>query len=145
MTRIALSRTVTASPEVVWEALADLASHSEWMKDAESIEFRSEQRRGVGVEMEVETRVGPLRTLDIMTVTDWTEGESIEVRHEGLVTGVGVLSVQPHGPGSRISWDEDLRFPWWLGGVATAWLARPILHRIWKGNLRRLDALVSGP
>ena len=145
MTRIALSRTVTASPEVVWEALADLASHSEWMKDAESIEFRSEQRRGVGVEMEVETRVGPLRTLDIMTVTDWTEGESIEVRHEGLVTGVGLLSVQAHGPGSRISWDEDLRFPWWLGGVVTAWLARPILHRIWKGNLRRLDALVSGP
>ena len=145
MPRIALYRTVTASPEAVWRALSDLASHSDWMKDAESIVFRSDHRRGVGVEMEVETRVGPFRTLDVMSVTEWTEGESIEVHHEGLVTGTGVLSVAPYGTGSRIGWEEDLRFPWWLGGPLTGWFARPVLHRIWEGNLRRLDALVSGP
>ena len=34
--------------EQVWAALADLASHDRWMKDALGIEFESEQRRGPG-------------------------------------------------------------------------------------------------
>lgn len=136
---------MTASPEVVWDALADLGSHSEWMRDAEEIVFTTDQTRGPGTVMEVETRVGPLRTLDVLEVTGWEEGTSIDVVHRGLVTGTGTLSVIPQGEGSNVDWDEDLTFPWWLGGPVTAWLARPVLAAIWRGNLRRLEESLSSP
>jgi len=109
------------------------------MRDARSIEFTSELRRGEGTRMEVVTVIGPLRTTDIMEVVAWDEGRSIDVRHEGLVTGTGTLRVEPVGNGSRVTWDETLMFPWWLGGALTAWLARPVLGAVWKGNLRRLE------
>ncbi len=95
--------------------------------------------------MEVETVVGPLRTKDIMEVVGWEEGRSIEVVHEGVVTGRGTLSAEPDGTGTRVGWVEELRFPWWLGDGVTAWLARPVLAAIWRGNLERLEESVSAP
>ncbi len=144
MARIVVSEAVDASPEEVWAEMSDLGSHVEWMKDARSIVFVTEQRSGVGTRMEVETRVGPLRTLDSMEVTGWDEGRSIEVAHQGMVTGTGTLKASPEPGGrTRVSWEEHLVFPWWLGGRITAWCAKPILAAIWRGNLRRLAEMLS--
>lgn len=122
---------------VVWEALADLASHADWMADAESIEFVGEQRSGVGTVMRVLTTVGPLKTTDVMVVTDWAERERIVVTHTGVVSGTGkfLLVDMPHGV--RFEWSEDLYFPWYLGGAVAAAAAAPVLRRIWKANLHR--------
>lgn len=139
MARIAVSRTMEAPRHQVWAAMADLGSHVEWMKDARSIEFTGEQRTGVGTRMEVETRFGPLRTLDVMEVTGWEEGESIEVAHSGLIKGRGTLTATPLDQETLVTWEEELEFPWWLGGAITAWLARPVLAAVWRGNLKRLE------
>lgn len=145
MTRILVSRNVAAPKHSVWEALADLNSHAEWMRDAESIVFLTDQTRGEGTRMEVKTVVGPFRTLDIMEVVGWEEGESIEVKHTGLVTGRGTLSVEGDASSAEITWDEELLFPWWLGGPITAWFARPVLRQIWRGNLKRLGESLTRP
>ncbi|HEU4895800.1 MAG TPA: SRPBCC family protein [Acidimicrobiia bacterium] len=147
MTRIAVSRNVPAPRERVWAAIADLGSHTDWMKDAERIVFMNDQHRGEGTRMEVLTVVGPFRTLDMMEVVGWDEGNSIEVAHQGLVKGRGTLAVSAGRSGhTTVSWDEDLTFPWWLGGPITAWLARPVLAAIWRGNLSRLEeTLVTDP
>jgi len=129
--------------QVVWAALADLGSHAVWMSDAESIVFVTDQRHGVGTRMEVETVVGFLRTIDEMEVVGWDEGRSIEVIHVGLVTGRGTLGVEPRAEDTLVTWDETLAFPWWLGGRVTAWLSRPVLGAIWRGNLRRLEETLS--
>ncbi len=139
MARIAVSRTMQAPSDRVWAAMADLGSHVEWMKDAHSIMFTGEQRAGVGTRMQVETRFGPLRTLDVMEVTGWEEGKSIEVAHHGLVKGRGTLKAIPLDQETLVSWEEKLEFPWWLGGALTALLARPILAAVWRGNLQRLE------
>jgi hypothetical protein len=140
MARIAVSRVVPVPRERVWAAIADLGSHTEWMRDAEWIVFVHDQRRGVGTRMEVKTVVGPFRTIDVMEVVGWDEGKSIEVTHQGLVKGRGTLSVSPAvADQTEVSWEEDLVFPWWLGGNITAWVARPVLAAIWRGNLRRLE------
>lgn len=140
MTRIAVSRTVPVPHERVWAAIADLGSHTEWMKDAERIVFVHDQRRGEGTRMEVVTVVGPFRTIDVMEVVGWDEGHSIEVVHQGLVKGRGTLAADPDGVDrTTVSWEEDLTFPWWLGGRITAWLAKPALAAIWRGNLIRLE------
>ena len=138
-----VSLTVDHSVETVWEALADLASHPTWMKDAIAVNFHSDQTRGSGTSMDVVTRIGPFRTTDVIEVVGWTEGKQIEVVHRGLVTGRGILAVEPEGSGSTVTWIEDLEFPWWLGGPLTAWIARPFLRSIWRANLRRLDQTLS--
>lgn len=145
MARIAISRVMTATHDRVWEAISDLGSHATWMKDAESITFVGHRRRGAGTRMTVATVIGPLRTTDVMDVVGWDEGHSIEVVHRGLVKGRGTLSVAEHDAGTRVDWVEELTFPWWLGGALTAWLARPVLAAIWRGNLERLERLVSAP
>jgi hypothetical protein len=132
-----------APHERVWEAMADLGSHDTWMKDAKRIVFVHDQRRGKGTRMEVVTVVGPFRLLDRMEVIGWEEGRSIEVAHQGLVRGRGELSAEPQAGGTLVTWREELTFPWWLGGRLIAWLARPVLARIWRGNLRRLEKSLS--
>ena len=139
MARIEVTRDMPIRHDLVWEALADLKSHDEWMKDAESVEFTTEQRSGVGTSMRVATRVGPFRTLDVLEVTGWEEGVSIDVVHRGLVTGTGTLAATRTNGSTRVSWVEDLRFPWWLGGPLTAFAAKPVLAAIWRGNLERLE------
>lgn len=137
MARIEVSRVMAVPTHRVWDALADLASHDRWMKDAESVEFASKQRHGVGTRMVVATRVGPFRTTDRMEVTGWAEGQSIDVVHTGLVKGTGTLSIAPVDKGALVTWMEDLSFPGWLGGPLTSWLALPILAAIWRGRSRR--------
>lgn len=143
--RIEISRGIDAPHHLVWDVLADLASYSEWMRDAERIVFTSAGRRGVGTTMEVHTRIGPFRTVDLIEVVGWDEGRSIEVAHRGLITGAGRLSAIPRGEGSTlVTWQESLRFPWWLGGRLIAICARPVLRRAWQANLSRLERILTG-
>ena len=143
MARIAVSRVVAAPREQVWAVLADLGSHGDWMGDARSVVFTTEVTTGVGTRMEVETRVGPFHTRDVLEVVGWDEGKTIEVAHHGVIRGRGTLSASAEGKGTRVTWEEKLVFPWWLGGAVTAWLARPILVATWRGNLRELSKLVE--
>lgn len=132
-----------APVERVWAELADLRSHPEWMRDAGSVEFVDEQTSGVGTELIVPTRVGPFRTSDVMTVVGWEEGRLIEVEHRGAVSGVGRFELRRSGTGTQLEWSETLRFPWWLASRFGAWIARPVLRRIWRGNLDRLRSRVE--
>lgn len=143
MAHIQVSRELKAPPDEAWAALADLQSHVQWMRDARSIEFLTDSRRGVGTIMEVLTVVGPFRTTDIMEVVGWQEGHSIDVAHKGLITGHGTLSLTSDQETTVVRWEETLTFPWWLGGAVTAWLARPVLGAIWKSNLRRLEEAIN--
>ena len=134
---------VNAPVDTAWRALADISSHVEWMADAESITFTSTQREGVGTTFDCETKVGPLRTTDKMTVSAWDARRRLGVAHTGIVVGSGTFDLDPSGSGTRLSWTENLRFPWFLGGNVTAFLARPVLRRIWMGNLHRFAELVE--
>lgn len=141
--RIRVSTTTTSSLLAAWEALADIASHVEWMLDAEEITFLSEQRSGRGTVFDCKTRVGPLVLLDRMEVTRWDDGRAIGVRHRGLVQGEGLFELRAAGVGTEIIWTENLAFPRRLGGAVTTQLARPVLTAIWKGNLRRLRTKIE--
>jgi carbon monoxide dehydrogenase subunit G len=140
MARIGITISIDHPIGRVWDALCDLASHADWMADAESIEFVGDRRQGVGTTMVVRTRVGPLRTDDVMIVTEWVEGRRIGVEHTGLVEGRGVFDLSEVGTGTEFAWSEDLRFPWYLGGPVVAAVAGPILKQIWKKNLERFAA-----
>ncbi|MGF1667325.1 MAG: SRPBCC family protein [Acidimicrobiia bacterium] len=145
MARINVHVDIAAPLEDVWREAADLPSHAEWMADAESIEFLTDQRAGIGTRMKVATKVGPLRTTDLMEVTEWSEGRSIGVKHSGIVSGAGRFDLAKVAGGTRFSWTEELTFPLYLGGPATAFFAKPVLGWIWKRNLVGLkDRLERG-
>lgn len=131
---------LSAPPEVVWAELRDINRHTEWMHDAVAIRFTSPSHQGVGATFDCDTKVGPIRLTDRMEVTRWDEPRAMGIRHVGVVTGEGEFTLTPHGDGTRFSWTERLRFPWWMGGPVGARLARPVLRRIWRRNLAALAA-----
>lgn len=137
---IEVSIHIPADPETVWQDVEQLERHTEWMADAESIEFVGEQRRGVGTAMRVATRVGPLRTMDMMEFTAWDPPRTMAIRHQGIVTGEGAFTLEPEDGGTKFTWRERLTFPWYLGGPVTAFFAAPVLRWVWQRNLEGLAA-----
>lgn len=115
------------------------------MSDAGSIEFASDQRRGPGTVMRVPTRVGPFRTLDVIEITGWLEGERIDAEHRGVVRGSGSFALAERAGGTEVRWSEELEFPGWMGGALGALIARPVLRWIWTKNLARFEESLSSP
>ncbi len=140
--------TIHAPPEVVWTHLEDIASHTEWMADAVAIEFLTDRQQGEGTRFACKTRVGVLCTTDVMEITEWSPPRVMGVRHSGAVSGEGRFELLAGlaDESTTMTWHERLRFPWWMGGPLGATLARPVLRRIWQGNLARFkDLLEAGP
>ena len=137
---------VSASPEQVWTVVERIEDHVEWMLDAVAIRFQTDQHRGVGTSFQCDTKVGPVKLVDHMEITEWVTGSTIGVRHVGLVTGSGrfTLTAIDLGRRTRFSWEESLTFPWWLGGrVGSVLIGRVVLRAIWKRNLGNLKAIVE--
>ena len=145
MATIRVSTVVLAAPAVVWEDLRHIDRHVDWMSEATSIRFLADTTEGVGVRFECATRVGPIRLIDRMEVTEWRDNEAMGIRHRGVVSGTGQFRLTGcPGPGgenhTRFEWTETLRFGWWMGGALGAVLARPVLRAVWNRNLRRFAA-----
>lgn len=141
MTLIRVETELAAGVDHVWEDVCDISSHVEWMHDAESIVFTSEQREGFGTTFDCLTKIGPIRLTDRMEITEWTEKEAIGVRHVGLVTGEGRFTLTATGDNrTRFVWTETLHFPWWLGGRIGSLFGKPILRRVWRRNLQLLQS-----
>lgn len=138
-----MARTFEVSVEIqapigaVWDDLARIETHAEWMTDAVAIEFLGQKRQGVGTRIRVPTRVGPLTTVDYMTFTAWEPPNRMAIAHEGKFTGIGELALRATMDGTVLTWREEIHFPAIFGGPAGEWVAAPILRRIWKANLDR--------
>jgi len=142
--RIKIEVRIRAPLQLVWEMVADIRTHTEWMVDAESITVTSDCSSGVGTTFDCVTKIGPFRTIDHMEITEWIEERVMGVAHRGLVSGSGRFTLQEAGPSdTNFSWEETLTFPWWIGGRLTSIGYTPVLKAIWRGNLRRLSSLVE--
>jgi uncharacterized protein YndB with AHSA1/START domain len=138
---IKLCTTIGVSPDELWAAMEDIETHTEWMADAVAITFRTEQRTGVGTQFDCLTRVGPFSTTDAMTVTEWRPGVAMGIEHRGIVTGRGQFTLHAlPGDLTELCWDEELHYPWHMGGPIAEQASRPVLTRIWRANLDRLRA-----
>lgn len=145
MTRIRVAVNIDAPPRRVWQEVKDIASHVEWMHDAAAIRFTSSRHSGVGTAFDCDTRVGPLRLIDRMEITEWKPGRAMGIRHVGLVTGTGRFTLRRRlrGGGTKLVWEERLVFPWWLGGPVAAAVGAQVLRLIWRRNLGNLKRRVE--
>jgi carbon monoxide dehydrogenase subunit G len=145
MAEVIVAVEIDRTPSEVWASLRDISSHVEWMADATEIRFVTDQTEGTGTTFECDTKVGPIRLTDVMTITSWIDEAEMGVRHEGIVTGVGEFRLtDAAGGGTRFTWREDLSFPLWLGGPIGEVVAKPVLTAIWKRNLGRLKVSLEG-
>lgn len=143
---VIVSADYAVTPARLWDVLEPIERHVDWMADAESIEFISSQRRGVGTRFFCVTKVGPIRMRDLMSITAWEPDRRMGVRHDGLVTGAGEFTLEPvdGGRGTRFTWTEELAPRWWMGGALGERLVlRHVLGWIWRRNLTRLRRLVE--
>jgi len=146
MSEIRVAIEIDAPPSRVWEVVEPVENHVDWMHDAVAIRFTGSQTRGVGTEFLCDTKVGPITLVARMEITEWTPGEVMGVRHSGLVTGSGRFTLEPIDLGrrTRFVWQEELTFPWWLGGPVGAFIGgKLVLRAIWQRNLRGLKQLVE--
>ena len=104
MAGIRVAVEIDAAPSRVWQVVEPVERHIDWMHDAVAIRFTGEQTRGVGTEFLCDTKVGPIKLVDHMEITEWTaptgDGSDVTdgvmgVRHKGLVTGDGQFTLEP--------------------------------------------------
>ena len=145
MPGIRVSVEIDAPVQTVWDVVEPVERHVDWMADAVAIRFISSQTRGVGTEFFCDTKVGPIKLVDRMTITAWEPGRVMGVRHTGVVTGTGEFTLEPtQAGGTLFTWTEKLVFPWWLGGPLGALVGGQIVMKaIWRRNLRVLKKLVE--
>jgi uncharacterized protein YndB with AHSA1/START domain len=145
MPGIRVSVDIDAPVQTVWDVVEPVERHVDWMADAVAIRFVGTQTRGVGTEFFCDTKVGPIKLVDKMTITAWEPGRVMGVTHTGVVTGTGEFTLEPNGSGgTRFTWTERLVFPWWLGGPLGALVGgQVVMKAIWRRNLRVLKKLVE--
>jgi carbon monoxide dehydrogenase subunit G len=135
-----------ATPEQVWQVVEPIERHVDWMADAVAIRFEGDQTRGVGTRFLCDTKVGPIRLTDHMTITEWEPPAVMGVHHTGVVTGTGRFTLEPIDLGrrTRFTWSEELTFPWWLGGRLGELVGgRLVMRAIWRRNLKKLAGVVA--
>lgn len=143
---IVVSIEIDAPPATVWDVVEPVERHVDWMHDAVAIRFQTDQTRGVGTRFLCDTKVGPIKLVDQMEITEWEPGEVMGVRHTGIVTGSGrfTLTSLDLGRRTRFTWAEELTFPWYLGGPIGAFIGgKIVLAAIWRRNLRNLKRIVE--
>jgi carbon monoxide dehydrogenase subunit G len=146
MARISVSIEIDATPEQVWHVVEPVENHVDWMHDAVAIRFQGEQTRGVGTAFLCDTKVGPIKLVDQMAITEWEPAAVMGVEHTGMVTGTGRFTLTPIDLGrrTRFEWSEELFFPWWLGGPIGAFIGgKIVMQAIWRRNLRLLKQIVE--
>ena len=131
-----------------WDVLTRWERQVDWMLDADEIVVRTEQREGVGVRLDVRTRLFQIPAFtEPMEVTAWDPPRSLAIAHGGLVAGHGRWVLSPIDGGTRFTWTEDveLRVPI-VGGLAAAIYA-PVMRMLMgraQDGLRRL-IIATGP
>ncbi|MPZ23177.1 MAG: hypothetical protein GEU28_06455 [Dehalococcoidia bacterium] len=141
---IGLTVMIKARPEDVWAVVADLPSQPRWMTDALVVSVEAEGPYGVGTRARVPTRIAGITVNDVIEITHWDPPRLLGIRHSGLFSGQGSISIEPAGAGSRLELNEDLRPPLGVLGMAAFRIGRPLIRRQFAANLGRLKRLVEG-
>ena len=74
MGKIRVSIDLQATPQRVWQVVEPVERHVDWMADAVAIRFIGEQTRDVGTTFFCDTKVGPIKLVDRMEITDIVVG-----------------------------------------------------------------------
>ena len=124
-----------------WERQAD------WMADADRIDVIGAARIGVGVRIDVHTRLFQVPAFtERMEVVAWDPPRHLEIVHGPPVAGRGTWELESIAGGTRFTWTEDVELGVPLGGLTAAVYA-PVARSLIRRSQRELRSLIvaSGP
>ena len=129
--------------ERVWRELTDLEGQPSWMHDMKAVRVLTTGAVGVGTRAEADVRIFGMPVVDPITITAFDPPRRFAIRHEGLFTGGGVITLEPGADGTTtiVRWDETLIPP--ILPEIGALLQAPILREIFQSDLHRLKQLVE--
>jgi hypothetical protein len=114
------------------------------MHEMKSVRLLTPGPVGEGTRAEATVRILGISVTDPVTVTEWQPPRRFAVRHEGLYTGGGVITLEPGADGTTtiVRWRETLIAPV-LPHVAAA-VQYLVFATIFQHDLHTLRALVEG-
>lgn len=143
MAHLEITTFIPASPESVWEVLADLEHQAAWMVDVRKLDIVTAEKRGQGAVMHVTSDLFGLPVVkDVMAITRWEPPRRMDVEHRGQFAGTGSFILDRADNGTIFTWVEDFIPPLGpLGEFGFALAVRPHLRRVFArsmANVRRL-------
>jgi uncharacterized membrane protein len=133
MSRLSVTRTISAPVEVVFGYVDDYHNLTRFMKDLSTWEPAGSQVHGKGAVFKVGMKAGPMTIESTVEITDWVENASIGfVSRKGFKQS-GTWSFARSGSGSAATLDVEYEFPGGFAGKIAARAAEPIM----RGNLER--------
>ena len=134
---------IDAPIERVWAVLADIEGQPRWMHDMKSVRLTTPPPTGVGTAGVSTVRAFGISVTDPVTITEFQPPTRFALRHEGTVSGSGVITLEPGADGTTtiVHWDERLIVPVlpYLGAEVLARVFGPIF----QADLFRLRDLVE--
>lgn len=134
---------IAAPQGLVWRAISDIPSQPRWMREMKAVRLEGDGPVGVGTRGEADVRILGITVTDPVEVVTWEPPVRFGIRHVGLFGGGGEIVLAPalDGASTDVTWDERLVPPVFprLGAI----VQRPILGRIFQGDLELLKELVE--
>lgn len=134
---------IDAPIERTWAVVADIPRQPEWMHEMKSVRMETPEPTGVGSRGEATVRILGISVTDPVSVTEFDPPHRFAIRHEGLFTGGGVITLASvaDGAATAVRWEEMLTPPLLpeLGALVQA----PILRAVFQADLLRLKRLVE--
>lgn len=134
---------IDAPIERVWSELADIEGQPRWMHDMKSVRLTTPPPVGVGTRGVSTVRVFGIAVTDPVTVTEFQAPTRFALRHEGTVSGSGVITLERGADGSTtiVRWEERLIAP--LLPNLGALVFERVFGPIFQADLFRLRDLVE--
>jgi uncharacterized membrane protein len=107
MPRLDNSIDIKAPIETVFEYLADIPSHPEWVKWTKQAEITSVDKKGLGVTTSELMQVGPRKERVESIVTEFKDAEFFTRRHTRGMEMTDRLSVVKTHDGTKVAWSID--------------------------------------
>ncbi len=134
---------VDAPIEDTWAIVSDVPRQPEWMHDMKRVTIETPGPVRPGTRAEATVRILGIAVSDPVEITELVPPDRFALRHDGLFTGEGVITLEPGADGTTtiVRWRETLVPP--ILPELGARVQAPILTRVFQDDLHRLKRLVE--
>lgn len=134
---------IDAPIERAWAVLVDIPLQLEWMREMKEIRLTTPGPTHVGTRGEATVRIFGIGVTDPVEVVELEPPTRYAIRHEGLFTGGGVITLEGGADGTTtiVQWEETLIPPFLPDLLAV--MQAPVLRGIFQADLDRLKRLVE--
>ena len=134
---------VDAPIEDTWAVVADVPRQPEWMRDMKRVTIETPGPVRPGTRAEATVRILGIAVSDPVEIVELEPPSRFAVRHDGLFTGDGVITLEAGADGTTtiVRWRETLVPP--ILPELAARVQAPILTRVFQDDLHRLKRLVE--